>query len=105
MSDDTQTRKTPEATLREGALKATIWRNDGEKGPNRITEYTRSYQDKDGAWHDTHTMRESDHLKLSHLAGRAHDRVMELRIAEREQRKSKRQDRDHDQERDRGHER
>lgn len=79
----------PEDTLREGPLKATIWRNEGEKGAYRTTEYTRSYQDKDGNWRDTHAMRESDHLPLRHLSGRAHDRVVALKIAEREQRKAK----------------
>jgi hypothetical protein len=79
----------PEDTLREGPLKATIWRNEGENGAYRTTEYTRSYQDKDGKWHDTHAMRESDNLPLRHLSGRAHDRVMALKIAEREHRKTK----------------
>lgn len=89
-SSDAQTRR-PEDTLREGPLKATIWRNEGENGPYRTTEYTRSYQDKEGKWRDTHAMRESDNLPLRHLSGRAHDRVMALKIAEREQRKTKTQ--------------
>lgn len=82
----------PEDTLREGPLKATIWRNDSEKGPYRTTEYTRSYKDKEGNWRDTNAMRETDNLPLRHLSGRTHDRVMELKIAEREQRKSQTRD-------------
>lgn len=69
-------------------LKATIWRNQGERGAYFSTQYARSYKDDQGQWHDTSQMRESDHLPLRHLAGRAHDHVnalkQEARKAERE---------------------
>lgn len=74
-----EAKKQPETTLREGLLKATIWRNERERGAFFSTQYARSYKDEQGQWHDTNQMRESDHLPLRHLAGRAHDRVTTLK--------------------------
>ncbi len=38
----------PEATLRDGRVKASIWRNEAEGGPFRSTTFARTYEDKDG---------------------------------------------------------
>ncbi|MGH1416378.1 MAG: hypothetical protein ACRBB0_23010, partial [Pelagimonas sp.] len=46
MSDDHTNR--PAETLREGALKAAIWRNESETGAYHTVTVARTYKDKDG---------------------------------------------------------
>ena len=38
---------------RRGLLQATIWENDGEKGPFQSVALRRSYQDQSGQWKET----------------------------------------------------
>jgi hypothetical protein len=40
----------PAATLRYGRLKATIWRQESDKGPWYSVVLTRSYTDQGGNW-------------------------------------------------------
>ena len=44
------TRKRPFHIIRAGAIKATIWLNEGSKGPFFSTTFSRSYRDNHGAW-------------------------------------------------------
>lgn len=82
MSDDTNTPRRPEETLREGPLKAAIWRNDGENGAYHSVTVARTYKDRDGNLQDTQSFRPKDMLGLSELARQAHhtaqDRDREL---------------------------
>lgn len=73
----------PEDTLRDGLLKATIWKNEGDKGAFFSVNLTRSYQDEADNWHDTDSYSNSELLRIAHLATRAYDRVSELRQQER----------------------
>ena len=45
----TQTNK-PAHTLRCGGLKATIWKNSGERGPFYSATFSRPFKDQSGAW-------------------------------------------------------
>ena len=69
----------PAATLRDGRIKATIWRNAGEKGTFHRVDFSRSYQDAKGDWHDSTSFSGTELLRLSHLAAKAYDKVAELR--------------------------
>ena len=79
MSDDfnkqAPDKQMPAETLREGPLKAAIWRNESEHGAYHSVNVTRTYKDKDGNLQDTHSMRGKDMLGLAELARRAHHDV------------------------------
>lgn len=75
MSDDQTTPRRPEETLREGPLKAAIWRNEGENGAYHQVTLARTYKDRDGNLQDTQSFRARDMLGLSELARRAHHEV------------------------------
>ena len=79
----------PEDTLRDGSLKATIWKNEGEKGAFFSVNLTRTYQGRRGQqYHDSDSFSNSELLRIAHLATRAYDRILELRQAEAERRKA-----------------
>lgn len=69
----------PTETLRDGSLKATIWKRNSEKGAFFSVELTRSYRDKDGKWHDNTGFVGDELLRIARLAGQAYDRTQELR--------------------------
>ncbi len=73
----------PTQTLRDGLLKATIWKNEGDKGAFFSVNLTRSYQDEAGNYHDSDSFSNSELLRIAHLATRAYDRISELRSAEK----------------------
>lgn len=69
----------PVDAIRDGAIKASIWRNPSEKGPFYSVTFTRTFTDAEGKFRDADSFGGSDLLKLSHLAGKAYDRIGELR--------------------------
>lgn len=77
MSNDTSAPRRPEETLREGPLKAAIWRNEGENGAYHSVTVARTYKDRDGNLQDTQNFRAKDMLGLSELARRAHHEAHE----------------------------
>lgn len=70
--------KQPEDTIRDGAIKATIWRNEGENGPYLSTDLARTYQDKDGELQDSRSFGLSDLLKVAEVARNAYGRGREI---------------------------
>jgi len=72
----------PTETLRDGSLKATIWKNEGEKGLFFSVDLSRTYKDDGGSYHDSHSFSGTELLRAAHLATRAYDRISELRQAE-----------------------
>lgn len=92
MTDDTNQPRRPEDTVREGPLKAAIWRNESDKGAYHSVTVARTYKDRDGNLQDTQSFRAKDMLGLSELARRAHHEVHELdRAAFKEQRQEQAQ--------------
>lgn len=87
--------KGPEHTLRDAHLKASIWRNEGEKGAYYTTTLARTYKDEQGNLRDTHSFSKDDLLKVSELARGAYGHISEL---QREQSKSRSAAEDHDRE-------
>ena len=89
--------KRPEATLRDGSVKASIWRNDADDGAFRSTTFARTYEDKEGTLRDTHSFSGTDLLKVSELSRQAYNKS---RALDREERKAsfkeKRQNKAHD---------
>jgi len=84
MSDNTNR---PETTLRDGNLKATVWRQQGKDRDFFTTDFAKTYEDKDGNLKDSRSFGEKDLLGISELARQAHNQVKGLRKeAFREQR-------------------
>ena len=69
----------PADTIRDGALKATIWKNESEKGSFYSVNFTRTYKDKEDKLQDGDSFTGAELLRLSHLAAKAYDRVGILR--------------------------
>lgn len=88
---------TPEDTIRDGRIKATLWRNEGEKGPYVSTDFSRSWQDGEGQWHDSRSFGLGDLLGLSELARTAYGRGREI---ERDLRDARQQWREEERARD-----
>ena len=65
----------PFQTLRDGAVKVSIWKNDGEQGPFFTADLTKSYKDGQGRWQDTRSLSETDILKAAHLLGNAYELI------------------------------
>lgn len=66
----------PIDTLRDGNLKATIWKNEAGFFNVRIT---RTWKDEAGKYHDAETFSGSELLRIARLAAKAYDRGLELR--------------------------
>jgi hypothetical protein len=75
----TSTTTKPAKTIRDGALKATIWKNAGEKGEFFSVRFSRTWKDEQGNLHDTDSFSGSELLRLSHLAAKAYEEVGVLR--------------------------
>ena len=77
-----ETKQRPVETLRDGAIKASIWRNEGEKGAFFAVTFARTYE-KDGNLQDTNSFSGVDLLRLARLADKAYDRAGKLTRAAR----------------------
>ncbi|MFH1450977.1 MAG: hypothetical protein ABIF92_03275 [archaeon] len=50
----------PEKKFRAGGVSATIWQNTSEKGNYATVKLSRSYLDKDKAWKETNSFKQTD---------------------------------------------
>ena len=80
---NSNTNNGPVDTIRDGAIKATIWKNEGEHGTFFTAEVTRTYTDAKDGFHDSVSMSATQLLKQSRLASKAYDRIRELQQAEK----------------------
>lgn len=67
----------PIDTLRDGALKVAVFRNEYEQGPSYSVQPGRIYTDDQGNIRESTNFRAGEALRLAHLMTRAHDRVAE----------------------------
>ena len=82
-NDNSPAPNQPADVIRDRNLKASIWRNEGEKGPFYATTLTRSYKGQDGEYRDTHSFIAGDLLRVAELARRAYERSTEMSRDER----------------------
>ena len=75
----------PAEVIRDGFLKASIWRNESEKGSYYATTFARTYRDEQGNYRDSHSYVGTDLLKLSELARAAYGRTNDLRREDRDE--------------------
>ena len=62
----------PAGEIRYGRLRATIWKQESDKGPWYSVVLTRSYQDPQGDWHAASSFGRDDLLLLAKLCDQAH---------------------------------
>jgi hypothetical protein len=62
----------PAQTIRYGRLKATIWRQESDKGPWYSVVLARTYRDQSGNWQSSGSFGRDDLLLLAKLADQAH---------------------------------
>lgn len=73
-----QTKTRPVETLRDGSIKAAIWKNDSEKGDFFAVTFARTYKDAKGDLQDTESFSGAQLLQLARLAEKAYDRTAKL---------------------------
>ncbi|MEM6746257.1 MAG: hypothetical protein AAF608_02450 [Pseudomonadota bacterium] len=74
----------PVHTLRDGALKANIWRNESKNGkPYFSVTLTRSYKRSDGTYADSTSFSGFDLTKISRLAESAASHIHVMRDIDR----------------------
>ena len=73
----------PIDTLRDGALKATIWKNHGSNGDFYAVHLNRIYTDERERIHETDSFSGAELLQVAELARRAYGRVREIRAADK----------------------
>jgi hypothetical protein len=81
--DDNPKPNPPRDVLRDGNLKASIWRNDGEQGPFYAVDLARTYRDDQGELQDSRSFAGGDLLRISELARRCYERLGDLRREDR----------------------
>lgn len=62
----------PAFECRYGRLRATIWKQESDKGPWYTVVLTRSYQDQQGEWHSAQSFGRDDLLVVAKLCDQAH---------------------------------
>ncbi len=91
---DTQKKAQPVETLRDGALKVSIFRNQGQNGdyynfvPGRI--YT---DDKTGQVRETRNLSGSDPLRMANLLNKSYDRVEDFKQQMKQQSQQRQRER------------
>jgi len=76
-----ETGNKPEKKFSTGAISATVWKNQGTSKTGEAVEYRtisiqRSYQDKDGKWQTTSSMRVNDLPKASLVLDKAYEYIV-----------------------------
>jgi hypothetical protein len=66
------TKQRPVKTLRDGAIKAAIWRNESENGTFFAVTFARTYKDGEGKLQDTDSFSGTQLLQLARLAENAY---------------------------------
>lgn len=78
MSKSNQTKQRPVETIRDGAIKAAIWRNDSENGVFHGVTFSRTFRNGEGNLADTSSYSGTQLLRLARLAEKAYDRAGKL---------------------------
>ncbi len=74
----TQTANQPAHVIRDGALKITIWENDGEKGTFFTATIAKTYE-KGGELHDGQNLTGTDLLRVGEMTRQAYSKMGTLR--------------------------
>ncbi len=77
----TTSNQKPAATLRDGSVRATLWRKQSDKGVFFNVTLSRTYKDGD-SYKDSNSFSGNELLKVARLAEKAYDLAGELRATE-----------------------
>ncbi|MEO1009593.1 MAG: hypothetical protein AAFX79_13605 [Planctomycetota bacterium] len=81
------TNSKPAETIRDGAIKATIWRNqsrnEGANGPFYSVRFTRTYTDEQGQFHDSDSFSGTELLRVARLADIAYGTIVAMRAEDK----------------------
>lgn len=69
----------PIRTVRHRNIKATIWKNQTDKGPMYNVTVSRSYRDEEDQWHDSPSFGYDDLMNLSKVLHDAHSFITSQR--------------------------
>ncbi|WP_125133738.1 hypothetical protein [Falsiruegeria mediterranea] len=69
----------PFATITDGLIKAKIWKTSGPKGNFYSVDITRSFRDPSGQWKKAHSFSGAELLRVSNLAQRAYNMILEFK--------------------------
>lgn len=69
----------PEITLRDGNLKATVWRNEGDKGEYHAVNLAKTYTGEDGKPRDTASFSQSDLLRIAELSRETYGAINDIK--------------------------
>jgi hypothetical protein len=72
-------KRRPAHTIRYGSLKASIWRQESDKGPWYSTVLTRTYRDDAGNWQSSDSYGRDELLLLAKLANDANSWIWRQR--------------------------
>jgi len=78
-TSETNQSRQPAQHLRDGKLKATIWRNRTEKGNRYSVQLNRIFEDKNGKLQNTDSFSGSELLRIARLAQIAYDEIQVYR--------------------------
>ncbi len=78
------TNNKPIHTIRDGALKVSIWENQSEKGTFHSVTFGRTYTDEKGSAQSADSFSGGDILKIRRLAEKAYDHIAVLRSEKRQ---------------------
>lgn len=67
-----ESKNRPVHEVRFGRLKATIWKNEGDKGPWYSVTVARSFQDANGQWQTSQSFGSRDLLEVAKLCDLSH---------------------------------
>ncbi len=69
----------PVEVLRDGNLKAAVFRNEGEKGPFFSVSLSRTYTDERGQYHDSNVLSGTELLRGAELLRKSYDVSRDLK--------------------------
>ncbi len=78
-NQNTKSNNRPEMVIRDGSLKATVWRNEGDKGPYFTTSMAKTYSDERGNPKDTQNFSQSDLLRVAELGRETYGVINQLK--------------------------
>lgn len=73
----------PVSEIRDGAIYASIWRNQGDKGPFYSITWGRTYTDEADKLQSADSFGQGHLLRQQHLIPKVYDKISELRAQDR----------------------
>ncbi len=76
---NTEPANKPIDVVKDGKMKATIWKNEGENGARYSVQLSRIWKDEAGEFHNSDSFSGTELLRVARLANIAYNRVVDLR--------------------------